>query len=99
VQCEFNSTRCSADPQTDSKRCGLNCVDCDVSAAPGYHCCGGQCVNGCGPSTNGSCATGPCGANCQPCTGGAFCCNLGPGTSSQCVEPVAGYCPSMATQP
>ena len=94
VQCEFRTTLCSADPQTDSTRCGLNCVDCEVSAAPGYTCCNGQCVNGCGPSTNGSCATGPCGASCTPCSGGQLCCNLGPGTSSQCVDPVAGYCPT-----
>jgi hypothetical protein len=94
VQCEFRSNLCSTDPQTDSTRCGLNCLDCEVSAAPGYTCCNGQCVNGCGPSTNGSCATGPCGASCTPCSGGQFCCNLGPGTSSQCVDPVAGYCPT-----
>ena len=99
VQCEFNSGRCSADPQTDSTRCGLNCYDCEVSFAPGYRCCGGQCVNGCGPSTNGSCADGPCGASCTPCPTGKFCCNLGPGTTSQCVDPVSGFCPSLATQP
>jgi len=94
VQCDGNSTRCSADPNTDSTRCGINCVDCAVSFAPGYHCCGGQCVNGCGPATNGSCVTGPCGPSCTPCSGGQFCCNLGSGTSSQCVDPVAGYCPT-----
>lgn len=95
VQCEFNSTRCSANPNTDTTRCGLNCYDCAVSFAPGYRCCAGQCVNGCGPSTSGSCQQQPCGSSCQPCTGGAVCCNLGPGTSSQCVEPVAGgYCPT-----
>jgi hypothetical protein len=99
VQCEFNSGRCSANPQTDSTRCGLHCYDCEQSYAPGYHCCNGQCVNGCGPATNGSCAAEPCGASCTPCTGGKLCCNLGPGTTGQCVDPVAGYCPSLATQP
>ena len=96
VQCEFNSTRCSAGPTSDSTRCGLHCYDCAVSFAPGYQCCNGQCVNGCGPSTSGSCQQDPCGSSCLPCTGGKVCCNLGPGTSSQCVDPVfpGGYCPT-----
>jgi len=96
VQCEFNSSRCSANPTTDSTRCGLNCYDCEVSYAPGYRCCNGQCVNGCGPNTSGSCQQHPCGPNCEPCTGGKVCCNLGSGTSSQCVDPVGvqGYCPT-----
>ena len=95
VQCEFNSARCSADPNTDSKRCGFHCYDCELSFAPGYRCCNGQCVNGCGPNTSGSCQEGPCGANCEPCSGGKVCCNLGPGTTSQCVDPgPLGYCPA-----
>jgi len=95
VQCEFNSTRCSADPNTDSDRCGLNCYDCEVSFAAGYHCCNGQCVNGCGPNSNGSCQQDPCGASCQPCTNGQVCCNKGDGAVSQCVDPVlpSGNCP------
>jgi hypothetical protein len=93
VQCSGNTTRCSADPNTDSTRCGVNCVDCSVSFAPGYRCCGGKCVNGCGPASNSGC-DGPCGPSCTPCSGGQFCCNLGSGTSSQCVDPVAGYCPT-----
>jgi hypothetical protein len=95
VQCEFNSTRCSADPNTDSERCGLNCYDCEVSFAAGYHCCNGQCVNGCGPNTDGSCTSDPCGPSCTPCPTGQFCCNLGPGTTGQCVDPhpVSHKCP------
>jgi hypothetical protein len=95
VQCDGNSTRCSADPLTDSTRCGLNCLDCGVSSAPGYSCCDGLCVNGCGPNSNGSCQTGPCGTSCTPCTGGKVCCNKGDGTPSQCVDPVGqlGNCP------
>jgi hypothetical protein len=95
VQCLGNNQRCTTDPNTDSERCGLNCVDCAVSAAPGANCCGGVCVTGCGPNSNGSCAEGPCGSSCTPCSGGQLCCNLGSGTSSGCVDPhpVSGNCP------
>jgi hypothetical protein len=95
VQCEFRTTLCTTDPQTDSKRCGLNCIDCST-VQDGYRCCSGECVNGCAPNTDGSCATGPCGTSCTPCTFPKICCNLGAGTVSQCVDrhPVSGKCPT-----
>jgi hypothetical protein len=95
-ECFGRPALCSDDPNTDSTRCGINCLDCAVSNAPGFHCCNGQCVNGCGPASNSGC-DGPCGSSCTPCSGGQFCCNLGPGTTSQCVDPVGGLCPSLAT--
>ncbi len=85
TQCQGNSLRCSADPNTDEERCGINCVDCNQTN-PGSTCCSGKCENGCGPSTNSGC-DGPCGPSCTPCSNGQLCCNLGPGTSSQCVDP------------
>ncbi len=94
VPCRDNTIRCTTDPNTDEERCGPNCVDCAVSAAPGSICCGGVCVTGCGPNTNSGC-DGPCGPSCTPCSGGQLCCNLGFGTSSQCVDPhpVSRSCP------
>ena len=96
MQCEFNTSLCSSDLNTDVKRCGLSCENC-LNRGAGYHCCSGRCANGCGPSSYGSCADEPCGSSCQPCTGGKACCNLGPNTTGQCVDLVAGFCPSLAT--
>jgi len=95
VQCEFRGNLCTTDANTDSTRCGLNCVDCATIEA-GYRCCSGQCGNGCSPGTNG-CDLSPCGLNCEQCPAGKTCCNQGPGTISQCVDLVGGFCPPKPT--
>jgi hypothetical protein len=95
VQCEFRTNLCTTDANTDSTRCGLNCVDCST-IQDGYRCCNGQCGNGCSPGTNG-CDLSPCGPNCEQCPAGKTCCNQGPGTISQCVDLVGGFCPPKPT--
>lgn len=92
-RCDFGvSNRCSQDKLTDNHRCGLECQDCPV-VNPGSRCCNGACVRGRNPGQTGEPGQ-PCGNTCQPCTNGQICCNSGPGTPGQCVNPVgAGACP------
>jgi hypothetical protein len=81
----FNQTKCTPDPNSDSRVCGRFCESCGTG-----NCCGGLCVSGCGQGTGGSCASGPCGASCAPCEQGSTCCNFGSG--SQCYEGMGTIC-------
>jgi hypothetical protein len=70
-------------PQTDSRKCGLDCVDCTANAAI---CCNGLCTRGCGgPGTVCFNQGQPCGPNCLPCNSDSICCNMGEGTPPRCI--------------
>jgi hypothetical protein len=84
--------------QSDSRHCGLNCVDCTQGGAAQACCVNGQCVGlaGCGPGFSSSvCFNSHCGSCDTICGGDApMCCNQGPGTTGQCVAPIhGGFCP------
>jgi hypothetical protein len=82
-----NQIKCSFDTNRDPRVCGLqSCRDC----GPTGLCCGGNCVGGCPAGTGGSCASGPCNADCSPCPQGSTCCNFGSG--SQCYEGMGTTC-------
>jgi hypothetical protein len=67
-----NSFLCQSDFNRDSRRCGIDCLDCDRTI-PGSVCCEGRCTHGAAPSSFGG--LGPCPGNgCEPCPGGLGCC-------------------------
>jgi hypothetical protein len=86
-----NSFRCVTNPQSDPQKCGLDCVDCTTSN-PGSSCCNGFCTRGCEPDTQCGGLFGPCGGGCSMCGPGTICCNRGPGTTSQCIPNINGFC-------
>lgn len=94
----FTEGLCSLDFDTDSQRCGPNCVDCTQNGTAFACCVDGQCVGlaGCGPNTSSpSCVRSHCGTCGAICGDEApVCCNDGPGTTGQCKAPLSGgFCP------
>lgn len=91
-----NSFLCQTSRNRDSRRCGIDCLDCDqVIPTGGAVCCNGTCTVG-NPPGNVPGPGYPCpGNDCQPCEFGTYCCNSGPGTTGGCVAELdnLGRCP------
>ena len=89
--CYYNPPhRCSQDQATDSRRCGINCIDCVELNGPTSFCCFGQCLTACEQNT--FCDLKTCGG-CETCGEGTACCRSGTSNLFGCALLVGGRCP------